>query len=178
LYGVNRELYQDIEAAKLLGMNEDAVAERMIGRGERTAFGFLNEGIFRPLTISRDVQTLFQSKADELGVPNPFEQAADVIGNIQEALAETALEGDLFPDIPNPFRPQLIPNAVAQANQIINNNPANLAMAAAPVNTGFIGQGNVNIDPVTRLTAAEEVLLDPLEKRFVKNKRTTNTRLT
>ena len=37
------------------------------------------------------------------------------------------------------------------------------AMAAAP---GFIGQGNVNIDPVTRLTAAEEVYLDPKEKKI------------
>ena len=63
---------------------------------------------------------------------------------------------------------------MAQANQIINNNPANLAMAAAPVTTGFIGQGNVNIDPVTRLTAAEEVLLDPLEKRYVKESENNN----
>jgi hypothetical protein len=48
-------------------------------------------------------------------------------------------------------------------------------MAAAP---GFgIGLQNTNIDPVTRLTSAEDVLLDPLEKRYVKNKRT-NTRLT
>ena len=47
-------------------------------------------------------------------------------------------------------------------------------MAAAP---GFVGQGNVNIDPVTRLTASEEVLLDPLEKRFVRNQRT-NRRIT
>ena len=51
-------------------------------------------------------------------------------------------------------------------------------MAAALVNTGFIGQGNVNIDPVTRLTAAEEVLLDPTGKKICKNKRRTNTRLT
>ena len=72
------------------------------------------------------------------------------------------------------MRASLLPDTVAQANQMINNNPANLAMAAAP---GFVGQGNVNIDPVTGLTASEEVLLDPLEKRFVKNQRT-NTRLT
>ena len=177
LYRVNRELYQDIEAAKILGMSEDALAERMVGRGERTAFGFLNEGLFRPLTISRDVQQIFQTKADELGVPNPFEQAADAISIIQDGLTEVELDGDLFPDIQNPFKQRIIPNAVARANQIINNNPANAAMAAAPVNTGFIGQGNVNIDPVTRLTASEEVLLDPLEKRYVKSKRT-NTRLT
>ena len=46
-------------------------------------------------------------------------------------------------------------------------------MATAP---GFVGQGNVNIDPVTRLTASEEVLLDPLEKRYVKDQRT-NTKI-
>ena len=134
----------------------------------------MSEGLFRPLTISRDVQGLFQTKADELGVPNPFIEAADVISRIQNVLSKTSLEGDLFPDIENPLRTSILPDAVAQANQIINNNPANVAMAAAP---GFVGQGNVNIDPVTRLTAAEEVLLDPLEKRYVKNQRTT-TRLT
>ena len=67
-----------------------------------------------------------------------------------------------------------MPDLVGQANQMLNNNPATTAMAAAP---GFIGQGNTNIDPVTRLTSAEEVLLDPLEQRYVKNKRT-NTQLT
>ena len=177
LYETNREMYLDIEAAKTLGMSEDQLAERMVNRGETTAFNFLNEGLFRPLSISGDVQGLFETKARELGVRNPFEQAYDVIGRIQEVLAEVPLTGDLFPDLENPFRISVLPNAVAQANQIINNNPANAAMAAAPVNTGFIGQGNVNIDPVTRLTAAEEVLLDPLEKRYVKGQRTT-TKLT
>ena len=174
LYQTNRELFLDIDAAKILGMKEDAIGERMVNRGERRAFQFLNEGLFRPLTISRDVQGLFQTKAEELGIPNPFEQAADVISRIQEVLIETSLDGDLFPDIQNPFRTNLLPDAVAQANQIIGNNPATTAMATAP---GFIGQQNTNIDPVTRLTSAEEVLLDPLEQRYVKNKRT-NTKLT
>ena len=40
LYGVNRDLYQDIEAAKLLGMNEDSLAEKMSNRGESRAFNF------------------------------------------------------------------------------------------------------------------------------------------
>ena len=59
----------------------------------------------------------------------------------------------------------------------INNNPANVAMAAAPGARGFVGQNNVNIDPVTKLTAAEEIYLDPTEKVYRKNQRT-NTRLT
>jgi hypothetical protein len=174
LYETNRELFLDIEAAKTLGMSNDKLAQNMVNRGERRAFNYMSEGLFRPLTISRDVQGLFQTKADELGVPNPFIKAADVISRIQNVLSKTSLEGDLFPDIENPLRTSILPDAVAQANQMINNNPANVAMAAAP---GFVGQGNINIDPVTRLTASEEVLLDPLEKRYVKNKRTT-TRLT
>ena len=163
-----------MEAAKTLGMSDDALAQDMVGRGERRAFGFLNEGRFRPLNISRDVIGLFQKNAEKLGKTNPFEQAAGVIGRIREVLSATPLDGELFPSLENPFRPSAIPDVVGQVNQLINQNPATTAMAAAP---GFVGQGNVNIDPVTRLTASEEVLLDPLEKRFVKNRRT-NTRLT
>jgi hypothetical protein len=176
LYETNREMYLDMEAAKTLGMNEDALAERMVNRGESTSFGFLTEGLFRPLTISGDVQGLFETKARELGVRNPFEQAYDVIGRIQEVLSEVPLVGDLFPDIKNPLSSELLPDLVGQANQMLNNNPANVAMAAAP---GFVGQQNTNIDPVSGLTASQEVLLDPLEQRYVKNKnRRTNTRLT
>ena len=176
LYKNNREMYEDIKAAKILGMSDDSLVERMVNRGERRAFSFLNEGLFRPLSISPEVQSIFQIRADELGISNPYEQAADAIANISETLSETSLDGDLFPEIQNPFNETLIPNVVGQVNQMIGNNPATAAMAAAPT-AGFIGQGNVNIDPVTRLTSAEDVLLDPLEKRYVKNKRT-NTRLT
>jgi len=169
LYGINREMYLDMEAAKILGMNEDSLAERMINRGEKKAFNFINEGEFRPLSISKDVKNIFEIKASELGVANPFEQAEDVIDRIKDVLYDTNLTGDLFPDIQNPFRTNLLPDAVAQANQIIGNNPATTAMTGAP---GFVGQGNVNIDPVTRLTAAEEIYLDPMEKLYTKNKRT------
>ena len=169
LYQTNRELFLDIDAAKTLGMKEDAIGQGMVNRGERRAFQFLNEGLFRPLTISRDVQGLFQTKAEELGIANPFEQAADVISRIQEVLIETSLDGDLFPDIKNPLSSELLPDLVGQANQLLNNNPATAAIATAP---GFVGQQNTNIDPVTRLTSAEEVLLDPLEQRYRKNQRT------
>jgi hypothetical protein len=177
LYNVNRELYQDMEAAKILGMTNSALYDNMDGRGERRAYNALEDGEFRPLKISKDVENLFDTKARELGVTNPFFRASTVIDRIQGILERVSLEGDLFPDLVNPLRTPIIPNAVAQANQIINNNPANIAMAAAPVNTGFIGQANVNIDPVTKLTAAEEIYLDPTEKVVRRNQRT-NTRLT
>ncbi len=175
LYNVNRELYQDIEAAKILGMSDDALYDNMENRGERRAYDALSDGEFRPLTISKDVEELFDAKAREIGTTNAFFRASTVIDRIQDILSQASLDGDLFPDIQNPLSSTLLPDLVGQANQLLNNNPANTAMAAAP---GFgIGLQNTNIDPVTRLTSAEDVLLDPLEKRYVKNKRT-NTRLT
>ena len=174
LYETNRELFLDIDAAKTLGMSDGALYDNMNNRGERKAYNSLSDGEFRPLTLSKDIEELFEVKAREIGVSNPFFQASLVIDRIQDVLSRVSLKGDLFPDIKNPLSSALLPDVVGQANQLLNNNPANAAMATAP---GFIGQQNTNIDPVTRLTSVEEVLLDPLEQRYVKNKRT-NTKLT
>ena len=43
------------------------------------ATGAISEGVFRPLNISKDVQEAFEENAQKLGLPNPFEQAADVL---------------------------------------------------------------------------------------------------
>jgi hypothetical protein len=174
LYRVNRNLYQDIEAAKVLGMSNSALYDNMDGRGERRAYNALEDGEFRPLKISKDVENLFETKALELGVANPFFKASTVIDRIQGILERVSLEGDLFPDLINPLRVPIIPDLVGQVNQTIT--------ATTPVATtaGFgVGLQNTNIDPVSGLTASQEVLLDPLEQRYVKNKnRRTNTRLT
>jgi hypothetical protein len=177
LYRVNRELYQDIEAAKVLGMTNSALYNNMDGRGERRAYNALEDGEFRPLKISKDVENLFEAKAMELGVTNPFFRASTVIDRIQGILERVSLEGDLFPDLVNPLKTSIIPDAVAKANQIINNNPATTAMAAAPTAGFGVGLQNTNIDPVTRLTTAEEIYLDPTEKVVRRNQRN-NTRLT
>ena len=102
-------MYLDIDAAEMLGMSNDAIAENMINRGERRAFGFLDEGIFRPYSVSRDVAELFDIRSAEIGAPNPFEQAADVLDRIKDVLSETSLKGDVFPNLENPFRNLPIP---------------------------------------------------------------------
>ena len=141
MYQVNRELYEDIQAAKVLGMSEDSISEGMIKRGERKAFNSLIEGEFRPLKISKDVQDIFEIRASELGVANPYERAESVIDSIADQLSSVSLRGDLFPDITNPFDIAIIPNLVDQVSEMVT---------TTPVNTGFIGQGNVGI-PTTNI---------------------------
>jgi hypothetical protein len=176
LYGVNRELYLDMEAAKILGMNNSALYDGMTNRGERKAYNALVDGEFRPLTISREVEELFDIRARELGIPNPFFQASMAIDSISNILSRTSLEGDLFPDLTNPFDTSILPDVVGQVNNMIGTNTA-----VAGATPGFVGQQNVNINPASGLTLAEEVYFDPLEKIYRKQQRKTTqnqTRLT
>jgi len=144
LYEVNRELYQDIKAAKILGMNTDRLRYTMDKRGERRAFTALNEAIFRPLNISRDVRQLFEIKAMELGMANPFDRARDAIDRIKDRLSNTSLRGDFFPEITNPFSDSIIPplpDFMAQLPDV------STLVQGAP---GFTGQGNVNTNAVNQ----------------------------
>jgi hypothetical protein len=103
LYEINRRMYLDVDAAKVLGMDEDQIETNFDNRGERRAFGFINEGLFRPYSVSRDVEELFAERAEQIGAPNPFEQAIDVIDRIRDVLESTSISADVFPNIINPF---------------------------------------------------------------------------
>ena len=110
LFDINREMFKDIKAAQMLGMSEEAVEEKMVKRGERRAFNALIDGEFRPYSISNDVKNIFEFNAEQLGLPNPFDTAEDIIDTINEILSETPVSLDIFPDLPNPFRQSIIPN--------------------------------------------------------------------
>ncbi len=110
LYRVNRNMYEDIKAARILGTDEDTIQQRMSKRGERRAFNSLVEGEFRPLSISTDLKQLFEATFSELGLPNSFDQAEDAIQTIRDILRGTPVSFDGFPNLPNPFRRSIIPN--------------------------------------------------------------------
>ena len=165
LYEINRRMFLDVDAAKILGMSTNAIEENMVNRGQRKAFGFLEEGLFRPYTPSADVAELFEIRSSQIGAPNAFEQAIDVIDRIQEILSETSLRGDVFPDIENPFsnlpEPTLGPAASLPGLPPLPN--------VGVVNNAQFG----NINPVSGLTLAEETYLSPLEQNYRKKNRTT-----
>ena len=93
---------------------------------------------------SREVQDLFDIKATEIGVANPFDQAADVIDRITEQLETVPLYGDLFPEIINPFKVPLTQGIPQTISSIL---PQSV--------TGFIGQNNINTNQVQGLTPQE-----------------------
>jgi len=166
LYGVNRELYQDMEAAKILGMSEDLMDTNMENRGERKAFNALTEGEFRPLKISKDVRELFEIRAQELGMANPFDAAEDVLSRIADVLEAVPVYGDFFPDLDNPFASSMLPDLVGA----LNNQLPPLPDPTLNTGTQF---GNVN----TNVNAADQyAALFPGDEtgKLIKQRQTTN----
>ena len=149
LYGVNRELYQDMKAAKILGMPEDTMDTNMKNRGERKAFNALTEGEFRPLKISKDVKELFEMRADELGRINPFDAAEDVLSRIADVLEAVPVTADFFPDLPNPFDTNILPDLVGAIG--------NLNLGAQTTGASIANQRNVSLGNVnTNVTPADQ----------------------
>ena len=107
----------------------------MENRGEKKAFNAIIEGEFRPLSISDDLKELFSIRAEELNVTDPYDAAADIIDQVKDQLENITLGGDLFPDIQNPLDTSLV--------QGISDVVANATLPN--INTGFIGQNNVNL---------------------------------
>lgn len=153
-FDTKRELYKDIQAAKILGMSEDSISKRMSDRGESVAFRDISQGVFRPFDISREVKNLFQLRADELGLPNTFQQSQEVINTIKELLSNIPLSQGNFPDIENPFnnlpdQPTLnptgqLPPAVLGADvvSVANSLNQNLVGGVNPQTTQLIQQSN------------------------------------
>ena len=171
-----KELYKDLEAAKVLKGDESQIVPFVAGKIGKKNYGAIQSEQFVPYIPSRNVFIKSQQIAEELGVPNSLVESMGAIMQIRSELFNVGLD-DEFPEIDNPLDIIVLPDLVGQVNTMIGNNPTNAALAAAPGATGFVGQSNINIDPVTRLTAAEEIYLDPTEKVYRKNQRT-NTRLT
>ena len=153
-FNTKRELYKDIQAAKILGMSEDSISKRMSDRGESVAFRDVSQGVFKPFNISREVKSLFQLRADELGLPNTFQQSQEVINAIKELLSNIPLSQGDFPDIENPFnnlpaQPTLnpsgqLPPAVLGADviSVANSLNQNLVGGVNPQTTQLIQQSN------------------------------------
>ena len=103
LFENTRDFYRDIEAAKVLDMKEDKIAEQAIDRVGGTTYATVTNGIFRPLNISDKVIKAFADNARRLGLENPFEDAADVLFNIKDQLSRIPLTEEGIPEIVNPL---------------------------------------------------------------------------
>jgi len=67
----------------------------------------IDDGEFRPYTLSPKVEEAFQTHADEMGAANPLDAAYDIISDLENQFSDLSLD-DLFPNIQNPLTPSIM----------------------------------------------------------------------
>ena len=95
LFNVQKNMFQDINAAQTLGVNQDRLyeefAKRQIGRKQT---GNLFEGNFDPYYPSESIRRRFQEIADEIRKSNPYDEVEDILMDIYERLSDLSLEDE------------------------------------------------------------------------------------
>ena len=91
-----------MDAARLLNIRDSAF-DSALDRLSFVEVDAIDDNEFRPYEISDNVAAAFQENADKLGLPNPLDQAMDVINEIRDQLSELPLSLGKFPDFPNPI---------------------------------------------------------------------------
>ena len=122
----NRALFEnqkafkgDLDAARILNISDEGfydATDRISG----IALGAIDDNVFRPMNISREVQNSFAENAEKMDMASPYEDAASVIADIQIQLSELSLEESEFPFIENPF------TTITQSNVATGPNTLNL----------------------------------------------------
>ena len=145
LFGVKKDLKLDMDAARTLGISEEKY-EQALDRVSQVEQDSIDDGEFRPYTLSAKVEEAFQTHADEMGAANPLDAAYDIIYDIEAQLSDASLD-DLFPDIQNPLMPSIM-------DQGTITQPGTLNMPGMDPN--LIGQTGGNL-PYSNLTTQQKI---------------------
>ena len=161
LYGLKSNLYTDINAAKVLNISNEDLAKSTT-RISKKELSNIEQGIFSPLKVSKEVEQLFDQNARTLGVANVYEQVRPIIDNIRQTLSSNSLKDKSFPKIENPFKniskPTLAPIQNILSQPISTTTAVTGTMNLNPAVTGQ------QINPTTKLTQTETALLSPTEQ--------------
>ena len=103
LFQVKKDLKLDMDAARVLGISSEDY-DQALDRVSNVERNSIDDGVFRPYRISRNINEAFQTNADAIGVPNPLYKAYAAIEKIDNQLSTITLD-ELFPDIQNPLIP-------------------------------------------------------------------------
>jgi len=103
LFDVKKTLKADMDAARLLNISEDGF-NNALDRVSRREISSIDNNIFRPYELSREVKNAIRDNAERIGVSNPLDVANDVINELESSMREVNLSLPEFPVFENPLQ--------------------------------------------------------------------------
>jgi len=150
-FNTDKEMLKNIRAAEILDTDMDSIRKEFNERGLKRVYTNLDNDIFVPYFPSKNIQREFRQIAENIDMDNPFEEARDVLLDIQDDLRDLSFD-DMFDININDYLtpdPGLLGQMLPQTPQV---NPSLLQSNLQP----SISQ--------TGLTPSEQALLSPEEQ--------------
>ena len=93
-----------MDAARLLNISEENFRSSL-DRVSAIEVNSIDQNIFRPYAISREVARAIAENAESIGASNPFEQAQEAISELKNQMSSLDLGLPEFPVFENPLMP-------------------------------------------------------------------------
>jgi len=104
MFDVKKNLKGDMDAARLLNISEENFRSSL-DRVSAIEVNSIDQNIFRPYAISREVARAIAENAESIGESNPFEQAQEAISELKNQMSSLNLGLPEFPVFENPLMP-------------------------------------------------------------------------
>jgi len=142
LFENQKALYKDLEAAKVLGADQNKIIPYVIGKVGKKSYGAMSNGVFIPYLPSKNVFIKSQQITRDIrevdpSYQDPLQKAMSVIANIRGDLFNLSLDTDEgLPEIINPLK-------ITLGSELLG------AVQPAFQQLGFLGEGNIEGVPTS-----------------------------
>jgi len=162
-FNVQKNMLKNLEAADILGADEDEIFKEFRDRQLRGDYRDLSNDRFDPYYPSRNIRKEFEEIAERIGEENPFEEVEDILLDIRDDLRDLSFQDQFDIDITDYITDDMFSDAG------IVTPPLPGAVTSAMPNPQVIQTAQANISNVPNnggLTATETALLSPEEQQI------------
>ena len=94
-------MLKNINSAEILGADMDDIRTEFRERNLMPLYNQLSNDIYKPFFPTEGIQKEFRDIEEKISIENPFEEARDILLDIQEDLRELSFDDDFNIDIEN-----------------------------------------------------------------------------
>ena len=107
LFKVQKRMFDDYYAARILGSSVDALANTFQDRMSDKQVLSIRRGVFTPFIPSENIEKAFRDNARAIGQPDAYQQAKEYIKRLIQRYNQRPLGGQGLPQLDNPFKTSL-----------------------------------------------------------------------
>ena len=150
-FNTDKEMLKNIRAADILDTDMDSIRREFNERGLKRVYTNLENDIFVPYFPSKNIQREFRQIAENIDMDNPFEEARDVLLDIQDDIRDLSFDDQFNIDIE-----EYLPSYDDMTQSALPPTPGVNSDMIQPVQQASVSQ--------TGLTPTEQALLSPEEQ--------------